>query len=392
MGITRRSPVREVWSAAAHLITGLLEKSNELVYGLLIFIEECGVPLPLPGDGIMLYAGYRVSRGRASLALTLLILEAATLAGASILYWLGRRGGRPLLYRYGRYLHINPMKLDQAAASLQRHGLLAIAAGRVLPGLRIATPLAAGVLELPYSKFLPAVFIGSTVYIVFWVVLGILFGPDVAVLLAGVDLSVRPVLTVLVVGGLAFFLIRAYRRGLSQRVAYQERGWETAALAGLLAMLEMGVAVNVALYAFAAAGLTMPQEALARALALGTGLIAGRGGGGSLLILALFILAGGIFWAEVYARLAVQLLIGPGLARGLAFSVVPFTASMLVLLPLLGAGVFGLGLGAGLLPVVAEGFRCAVFGVGLGTSYDILVDARAARGAPLPFGMQGVIA
>jgi hypothetical protein len=47
-----------------------------------------------------------------------------------------------------------------------------------------------------------------------------------------------------------------------------------------------------------------------------------------------------------------------------------------VLMPLLGAGPLGLGLGAGLLPLAGEMLRNAFFGVGLATSYSLLQGAR----------------
>jgi hypothetical protein len=86
-----------------------------------------------------------------------------------------------------------------------------------------------------------------------------------------------------------------------------------------------------------------------------------------------------VLWAELYTRVAIDRLPGPGLVRGLVFGVAPFAASVLVVLPLVGAGPLGLDLGAGALPVVAEGLRCAVFGAALGATYEILLDARAPR-------------
>jgi hypothetical protein len=65
------------------------------------------------------------------------------------------------------------------------------------------------------------------------------------------------------------------------------------------------------------------------------------------------------------------------------FAALPALVSTLVLLPLLGAGLFGLGLDAGLVPLAGELFRNALFGVGLGTTHALLRRARQMRGQPL---------
>src|SRR5215208_7810876 len=104
-------------------------------------------------------------------------LESATLLGASILYWFAARGGRPLLYRYGRYVHCDRDKLDRAEAWVQRRGAVAIVLGRIIPGLRVPTALAAGVFGVRYREFLPALGVGAFGYIAFFVLLGVWVGP-----------------------------------------------------------------------------------------------------------------------------------------------------------------------------------------------------------------------
>jgi hypothetical protein len=61
----------------------------------------------------------------------------------------------------------------------------------------------------------------------------------------------------------------------------------------------------------------------------------------------------------------------------------PFLISVLVVLPFMGAGVLGLGLGAGPVPAAGELIRNALFGVGLGITHALIRRARSAR-RPLP--------
>jgi len=87
--------------------------------------------------------------------------------------------------------------------------------------------------------------------------------------------------------------------------------------------------------------------------------------------LALFIhLAAGIGWAVIYAGLVEPRLPGPGWERGLLFAPIPAILSLVVFLPIVGAGFLGLALGAGLLPVVGNVVLHLVYGTVLGAFYS----------------------
>ena len=79
--------------------------------------------------------------------------------------------------------------------------------------------------------------------------------------------------------------------------------------------------------------------------------------------------AGGVVWALLYASVFEPRLHGPDWQRGLIFALVPWAFSLAVFLPLVGGGVFGLGLGAGPLPIVGNLALHAVYGVVLGLLY-----------------------
>src|SRR3954451_2379688 len=177
---------------------------------VLVLIEEAGVPLPLPGDLVMVVAGLRIADGRMSLLGTLLLLEGATLLGASLLYWLAARGGRPLLLRYGRFIHLDHAKLEKAERWVRRHGALAVIAGRIIPGLRIPTAIAAGVFGIPYRVFAPALAAGALVYIGFWVMIGYFFGPEALAALHRVRLPLRALLSLVLFLALGAFLFLMY--------------------------------------------------------------------------------------------------------------------------------------------------------------------------------------
>jgi hypothetical protein len=155
---------------------------------------------------------------------------------------------------------------------------------------------------------------------------------------------------------------------------------EVALMAGLLATATTALVLNLALYLLAAFDQPAPVLALAE---LGQAL--GRRVGARPLV----VLAGGmtlyaalaLLWAVVYAY-AERWLPRPDWLGGLLFALLPLAVSLLVVLPLLGAGVAGLGLGVGLMPIAGEVTRHAIWGWALAVSYTLLSRARAAPPTP----------
>jgi membrane protein DedA with SNARE-associated domain len=361
---------------------------------LAVFVQEAGVPLPLPIGALLLLLGYQAgSRPLAILTVTLLLVEVATVLGSSIKFWFGLKGGRPLLYSYGRFVRLGPARLERSERRFQEHDTRAVVVGRILPGVSMIVPLTAGAMGMPYRRFLPAVAIGSGINIVILVLVGFWAGPSLVTHLVQLGLSLRLLATVALllalVGGV-LLLRRQAAPGRQLPVALAQRTGpvERALIAGLLAMFEMGIGINLVLYAMAAFGLVEPERALLRFLDV-TQRLAGSSPAGLTMLIAVFV-AGGVLWALLYTLLAVRYLPGPPVVRGLLYSIVPFTAS-LGLLWALGFGFLGLGLGAGLIPVAGEVARCALFGAGLGTAEDMV--RRAASGqkevAAAPAGRAG---
>ncbi|HET8629389.1 MAG TPA: DedA family protein [Thermomicrobiales bacterium] len=145
---------------------------------LLLVIEEAGVPLPLPGDTLIMYAGIRSRMGHNNAALTLAVVTAAATIGSSVLYWLARRGGRAALRRCGRFLHLHPARVGRMEARYRRWGPWAIILGRLIPGLRTPTSAMAGLFEVPYRLFAPCTACSALLWAAFYFYFGALLAPE----------------------------------------------------------------------------------------------------------------------------------------------------------------------------------------------------------------------
>ena len=85
---------------------------------LAVIVEELGIPMPIPTDIMIVYAG--ANRPMSQLALLFVLLTVASAIGASGLFAILRRGGRPLVDRFGRYVHLGPEQLARSEALLAR--------------------------------------------------------------------------------------------------------------------------------------------------------------------------------------------------------------------------------------------------------------------------------
>src|SRR5579864_14397 len=163
----------------AHSIFDLLR--NALVhYGywalaVTLLLENAGVPLP--GETILLLASFLAySERQLSLPWIMVVATAAATLGDNLGFAIGYHGGRPLLERYQSIFRIRNKTLMRGEELFARYGAGTVLFARFVFGLRIIAGPLAGVLRMPWRKFLPCNVIGAAVWVVVISGLGYLFG------------------------------------------------------------------------------------------------------------------------------------------------------------------------------------------------------------------------
>lgn len=131
-----------------------------------IFVTQMleSVLIPIPSEVVLPFGGYLASIGTLNLWLVVIVASAANLVGATIAYYLGHFGGRPLLERYGKYLLIFPSDIQKVDALVMRRGRLVALISRVLPGVRTFSSLIIGSFQIPFGTFLLYTFVGSFIW------------------------------------------------------------------------------------------------------------------------------------------------------------------------------------------------------------------------------------
>ncbi|WP_340383691.1 DedA family protein [Streptomyces sp. SS7] len=135
------------------------------VVGLVIGLESLGIPLP--GEIILVSAALLSSQHAGVNPIVLgAVASAGAVIGDSIGYAIGRKGGRPLLAWLGRKFpkHFGEGHIATAERSFEKWGMWAVFFGRFIALLRIFAGPLAGVLHMPYWKFLIANVLGGIIW------------------------------------------------------------------------------------------------------------------------------------------------------------------------------------------------------------------------------------
>jgi membrane protein DedA with SNARE-associated domain len=140
----------------------------------LVFLQEIGVPNPVPNEVVLLFSGYLSSVGKLDCITVLITVIAADVIGSSCLYTTFYYFGQPLLQKWP---HIMPTsKLASLTARVSQQNRWSIYVGRHIPFIRGYTAVAAGLLKIPPRLFLPAVLLSALTWSGGYVIAGTLLG------------------------------------------------------------------------------------------------------------------------------------------------------------------------------------------------------------------------
>jgi membrane protein DedA with SNARE-associated domain len=210
-------------AAAAQQLPGVLHTLEPTLsrYGYLaiagfVLVEDFGVPVP--GETILILGAVYAGTGRLNIFAVAALGILAAGFGDNIGFALGRRGGRPLIERYGRYVLLTPGRINTATAFFTRHGGKIIVVARFIPGLRQANGIVAGISGMHWKHFAVFNVVGATLWVIAWTTLGYLSGSHIEAIYADATRYSTYIAVALAVLGLGY-VAREWRRRRRPRVA-----------------------------------------------------------------------------------------------------------------------------------------------------------------------------
>lgn len=163
----------------AHSIIDLLRHAL-VQYGywalaLILLLENAGIPLP--GETVLLLASFLAySEQKLSLPWIILVATIAATLGDNIGFAIGYYGGRPLLERYQSIFRIRQKTLARGEELFARYGAVTVLFARFVFGMRIINGPLAGVLRMPWRKFLFFNVLGAALWVTVIAFAGYFFG------------------------------------------------------------------------------------------------------------------------------------------------------------------------------------------------------------------------
>jgi membrane protein DedA with SNARE-associated domain len=131
--------------------TAIVDALGYPAAGLGILIESSGIPFP--GEVLLLAAAAWAAARHHSILLVIMFGFLGSTIGADIGYYLGFKGGRPFVERFGSVFRIRPDHIARAELFFARHGDKAVLAARFVLGLRTWGSMLAGMARMPFWRF-----------------------------------------------------------------------------------------------------------------------------------------------------------------------------------------------------------------------------------------------
>ena len=172
-----------------------------------VMLENAG--LPVPGETILLVAGYFASAGHFNIALVMVVAATGAVLGDNAGFAIGHHYGRGFLLRFGKYVFLTPKRLEHLENYFQSHGNKTVFVARFITGLRVFAAILAGASKMRWRVFLLYNVAGAITWSIVITTLGYLFGQSLPLLIKWVGRSG----TILLVVGLVIAVIawRIYR-------------------------------------------------------------------------------------------------------------------------------------------------------------------------------------
>lgn len=165
-----------ILASVSHFVINTISSMGYAGIVLLMGIESANIPLP--SEVIMPFSGFLVFSGQFILIWVAIAGGIGCLLGSLFSYWIGAKGGRPLVERYGKYILLSKHDLNLSDKWFARWGMPVVFVGRLLPVVRTFISFPAGIAKVNLWKFSVYSFVGSVIWSYFLAWIGFKLGEN----------------------------------------------------------------------------------------------------------------------------------------------------------------------------------------------------------------------
>ncbi len=147
-------------------------------WGIFVTMALESAAIPIPSEVIVPFGGFLVALGKMNLWAVAVVASFANLAGSTLLYVIGAKGGRPFIKKYGRYFLVHADDISKTDTWFSRYGSRAAFFSRLLPGTRTFSSLFMGIVNMRFSTFTVYTLAGSFIWNLGLVCAGVMLGAN----------------------------------------------------------------------------------------------------------------------------------------------------------------------------------------------------------------------
>jgi len=121
--------------------------------GILVLMMLESMVAPVPSEAVMPFAGFAIYEGTLNWPGVILFSTIGSIIGSLIGYWMGAKGGRPLVEKWGKYLLLDKHDLDVTEKWFKKRGDITVFVCRFIPLVRHVISIPAGMGRMNLMRF-----------------------------------------------------------------------------------------------------------------------------------------------------------------------------------------------------------------------------------------------
>jgi membrane protein DedA with SNARE-associated domain len=193
---------------------------------ILVFLQEIGIPIPIPSEIALLFSGYLSFKGLLHLYFVILTAISSVLAGTLILYTVFYSTGRFLIQRKPKWFPVSDKMINRLTENISKGGHLSIYLFRMISFTRGYSSIITGLLHIKPRIFLPIALISASAWVGVYVILGYFLGPSWDIVIRNIG-SFKYIMFGILLVLIFIFLFTWIRKTKKNRMKRQEPDMNT---------------------------------------------------------------------------------------------------------------------------------------------------------------------